>query len=113
MLQQVVTLQKRLCPGALATVLVRTTVVSNHALYLELHRGDCWQPYSNLMVHQLCAAAHEAVPSYNEDLLHKCYTDGDWALEVAKQRLVRNFAVVGILERMDETLSLLDRAFGF
>ena len=63
------------------------------------------------MVHQLCAAAHEAVPSYDEQLLHKCYTDGEWALAIAKQRLNSNFAVVGILERMDDTLSLLDRAF--
>lgn len=62
------------------------------------------------MVHQLCAAAHEAVPSYDRDVLHRCYTDDAWALAIAKQRLDRNFAVVGILERMDETLSLLDRA---
>eukprot|EP01043_Picozoa_sp_COSAG02_P000403 COSAG02_NODE_7_length_64539_cov_120.393482_36_plen_82_part_00 len=65
------------------------------------------------MVHQLCAAAHDAVPSYNEEVLHRCYSDDEWALAVAKQRLDSNFAVVGILERMDETLSLLDRAFGF
>ena len=64
------------------------------------------------MVHQLCAAAHKAVPSYNQDVLHRCYTDGEWALAAAKRRLDSNFAVVGILERMDETLSLLDRAFG-
>ena len=76
-----------------------------------LHRGECWQPYSNLMVHQLCAAAHEAVPSYDQDVLYRCYTDDVWALAVAKQRLASNFAVVGVLERMDETLSLLDRAF--
>ena len=36
--------------------------------------GDCWQPYSNLMTHQLCAAAHTRVPSFDAV---RCYTDNE------------------------------------
>ena len=53
--------------------------------------GDCWQPYSNLMTHQLCATAHPRVPSYDEALLQKCYADDAWALAVAKKRLSTHF----------------------
>lgn len=47
----------------------------------------------------------------SQALLKKCYTDDTYALAVAKVRLSTHFAVVGIVERMDETLSLLDHCF--
>lgn len=85
---------------------VTTAVCCLSSVLTLIFRAD-----ANLMVHQLCAAAHRSVPSFNESSLRRCYEDDAWALATAKHRLATHFPVVGVLERLDETLELLDFCF--